>query len=275
MSISDDRFAWAIPVMRAGYAGRGLVYLVLAGFSLFAIWRGGRAQGTGSALNSLESSVLGQAVLGLIAAGLLAYALWRVVDAIRDLEEYGTGGKGLIARAGMVTTGLLHGGLGIAAAVILFVPSGGDGSTIAQWTGRIMSLPAGRAIVGLAGLATVGAGAYYAHKALSNSFQQHLQANPFTRRWNLVLKAGVLAQAVMVTVVGGFLVFAALTADPGQAGGAQQVFDFLGTQPFGNVLVLATVVGLLCFAVFCFVNAAYRVVPKVKGGDIESLADWA
>lgn len=30
--------------------------------------------------------------------------------------------------------------------------------------------------------------------------------------------------------------------------------------------------GLLGFALFCFVNAAYRIVPKVSGPDVQTLA---
>jgi len=39
-----------------------------------------------------------------------------------------------------------------------------------------------------------------------------------------------------------------------------------------QVLVASICVGLIAFAIFCFVNAGYRVVPKVSGGDIETLA---
>ncbi len=42
--MSQHDLSWSIPVMRAGYAGRGLVYLAVAGFSLYAVWRGGQAQ---------------------------------------------------------------------------------------------------------------------------------------------------------------------------------------------------------------------------------------
>jgi hypothetical protein len=45
--INPDDFAWALPFMRAGYAGRGLVYLVVGGVSLWSVYRGGQAEGTG------------------------------------------------------------------------------------------------------------------------------------------------------------------------------------------------------------------------------------
>ena len=258
---------WTAPVMRAGYAGRGFVYAAVAGLSLWAIWRGGQAQGTQTALASLENSLWGKAVLVAIAVGLVAYAAWRALDAWFDLEDYGTDGKGLIARAGMIVTGLIHLALGIAAIAILFSTGGGGegggGSSVGQAAGRVMSWPAGRWIVGLAGLATIGAAIYYAAKAYRASYRQHLYANEATRRLNGVLRLGVAAQAVIVGVVGGFLVVAALQSDASEAGGVGEVFDWLASQPFGNVLVIALCVGLLAFAFFLFVNAAYRIIPKI------------
>lgn len=274
MSQTARDLDWAMPVMRTGYAGRGLVYLMLAGFSLFAIWQGGQAQGTSNVLKSLETSVLGTIILGLIGLGMAAYAIWRVIDAIWDLEDYGSDAKGFFARGGMVVTGILHGGLGVAAMAVLFLANDSGGSTISEWTGKIMRLPAGRFIVGGAGLATVGAGFYYIHKAVTGSYRKNLQANEMTTHWNWVLKIGVLAQALIVTVIGGLLTYAAVTANPNEAGGTTKVFSFLATKPFGQVLVIATCLGLLCFSVFCFVNAAYRIIPKLKDPDIESLADW-
>lgn len=271
MTKSD--FSWAVPVMRLGYAGRGLVYLVVAGFSLWAIWRGGQAEGTKTALASLEQTGWGKVVLVLIALGMLAYAVWRALDAVWDLEAYGSGAKGMVARTGMIVTGLVHLGIGIMALTVLFTASngGGDGSTIGRWTGQVMSWPAGRWIVGLAGLAIIGAGLYYARKAWTQKYREHLRANRFTLRWNKVLQAGVIAQAIILVVIGGFFAYAALTADPSEAGGTGEAFDWLSQQAYGQVLVTLVCIGLLGFAIFCFVNAAYRIIPKVAGDDIETL----
>ena len=258
--------SWTPPVMRAGYAGRGIVYLVVAGFSLWAIWRGGQAQGTQTALGQLESSGWGKLVLVLIALGMLAYAVWRVIDAYYDLEEYGTDGKGMIARAGMIVTGIAHLGIGLAALSVLFASGGGsgeEGSTIAKWTGEVMSWPFGRFLVGFGGLCTIGAGIYYLKKAYKRDYLEKLYGNDVTRRFDPVLRAGVAAQGVIVTILGGFFTLAAWRYDPDQAGGMGQVFDWLASQPFGNLIVIAICLGLLGFAVFLFVNAAYRIIPKV------------
>lgn len=268
-------FSWSIKLMRAGYAGRGLTYLVVAGFSLFAIWHGGQAESTGSALARLEGSAWGKVALFLIFVGLMAYAVWRVICAVYDLEDYGSDGKGIIARAGQVTTGVVHGALGIGAFILLFTSqaSGGGGeSSLASFAATVMDWPAGRWIVAIAGLCTLGAGLYYLHKAWKEKYRRFLRANRFTTRWNWILKAGVAAQGVIVAIVGGFLFLAGWQADASEATGLGGVWDFLAAQPFGNFIVILICLGLLGFAVFCFVNAAYRIVPKASEKDIRTLA---
>jgi len=271
--MSQTDLSWSVPVMRTGYAGRGLVYLAVAGLSLWAIWRGGQARGTGSALRQLETGWGGTTVLVVIAQGLLAYMVWRLVDALWDLEAQGHDGEGVVARLGMVVTGVIHGALGIGAIVIAFGASGtsGGGSSVAEGTAAVMAQPFGRWLVGLAGLATIGAGIYYMRKAWKEDYRNSLRANPATLRLNPVLKAGVAAQGVVVTIVGGFLVTAALQADASEAGGLDQTFGWLYGQPYGQVLVVLLCLGLLGFSFFCFVNAAYRVIPRVAGDDVETL----
>lgn len=273
--MSRDDFTWAIKLMRAGYAGRGLTYLVVAGFSLWAIWRGGQAESTGTALQALESSGWGKVALFLIFVGLVAYAVWRVTCAYHDLEDYGTDAKGLIARAGQVTTGLIHGAIGVGAFLLLFTgASSGEDSTLAKAAGAVMKWPGGTWLVSFAGICTIGAGVYYLHKALSEKYRRHLIGNEFTANWNWILKAGVLAQGAIVGLIGGFLLYAGLTANPEKASGLGGVWEFLGSQPFGNVIVVAVCIGLLGFALFCFVNARYRIVPKASEKDLTTLAEW-
>lgn len=266
---------WAMPIMRLGYAGRGITYVAIAGISLWTIWQGGQAQGTSEALATIETSPFGIVVLLAIGIGLLCYTVWRVLDGIADFEKEGDDATGWIGRAGMVVTGLLHGLIGIAAlALAAGQDNGGEGnSAIVAATQAVMSAPFGIFLVGLAGLLTIGAGIYYLHKAYTQSYREKLRANHFTRNWNSALRAGVAAQGVVVTIIGSFLVYAAWRADPQEAGGLSQTFDWLSGQVYGQVLVTALCLGLLGFALFLFVNAAYRIVPQLSDPDVQRLSD--
>ncbi|SFS09554.1 DUF1206 domain-containing protein [Yoonia litorea] len=272
--MAQEKLDWAMPVMRAGYTGRGITYVVIAAISLWTIWQGGQAQGTGDALRTVETSPFGTVLLVAIGVGLLCYTLWRVIDGFFDLEDEGDDIKGFVARVGMIVTGLVHAAIGIAALSIAFGSNGDQGgSQIANAVQAVMSVPFGIWLVGIAGIATIGAGIYYLHKAYTQSYMQKLHANHFTRNWNTALRAGVFAQGVVVTIIGVFLTYAAWTTDPAQAGGLGQTFDWLSQQLYGQVLVTALCLGLLGFAVFLFVNAAHRIVPRISDPDVTNLAD--
>lgn len=263
-------------IMRAGYSGRGVTYLAVAGISLWAIWRGGQAQGPSDALARLSDSAPGIAVLWLVAFGLFAYAIWRVMDAAADLEEYGTDGKGLIARAGMVVTGLTHGALGVLAlSLALGRTSGGGQDGVSSVTARVLEWPSGQLIVGFAAICTIGAGLYYLRKAWRASYRTKLKANHFTQNWDWALRAGVAAQGVIVLIIGSFLVTAARLGSEQSAGGIGKAFDWIASLPFGNILIVLMCIALLGFAFFCFVNAAYRIIPRTVDGEIETLKDKA
>ncbi|WP_299681463.1 DUF1206 domain-containing protein [uncultured Roseobacter sp.] len=269
--VDPGDFRWAIPIMRAGYAGRALVYLVVAVFSLWSIASGGQAEGTKSVMETLRGK--GMFVVVLIAAGMLAYAIWRLIDCVWDLEAYGTSAKGLIARAGMLVTGAVHAGIGVLALTALDLTSAGSGAS-GGMLASVMSQPLGLWLVGIAGVLTLGAAGYYGHKAISESYRDNLMANHFTRNWNSILKIGVLAQAAVMAIVGLLIVYAALLADPSQAGGLGAAFDWLRDQVYGRILVMALCVGLLAFAVFCAVNAAFRIVPKAADDSVESVSAY-
>lgn len=280
--MAQNDLSWSVPVMRAGYAGRGLVYLVVAGFSLYAIWRGGQAQGTSSALADLENSTGGGIVLFLIFLGMLAYALWRVIDAIWDLDDHGDDGKGMAARIAVAVTGLIHLSIAAIAFSLLFAgggsggssgsDSGGGGSSSLQsGVSTVMQWPGGRWIVGIIGLVVLGAAGYFFYKGWKETYRRYLSANRFTTNWNGALRAGLFAHGAVVAIIGGLVLYAAWRANPEAAGGVGEAFSWLTDQAYGQVLVVIVCVGLLGFSLFCFVNAGYRIVPKVAGDDIETL----
>ncbi|WP_128253600.1 DUF1206 domain-containing protein [Falsirhodobacter deserti] len=272
--MADKDMGWAIPVMQAGYLGRGLVYLSVAGVSLYSIWRGGQAQDTSSALGWLENTWGGGVILFLILLGMLAYALWRLVDAAFDLEDYGSDGKGIVARLGMLVTGGVHLGIGAVAFSLLFGGgSSGEGSSIPRYVGAVMQWPGGRWIIGIVALLILGAGVYYFWKGWKNEYRKHLRASRFTNRWNPILKAGLMAHGVVIGVIGLLFLFAAWQADPQAAGGVGEAFSWLSKQVYGQILVISVCIGLVGFAIFCFVNAFFRIVPKASGPNMQSLAD--
>lgn len=267
--------SWVMPLMRLGYLARGGTYLVVGILACLGAYTGSEAEGTQEALASLRSVPLGLAALWFLAFGLFAYAVWRIIDAAMDLEDYGTEAKGIVARIGLVVSGIIHGGLGVTAFRIATGSDSGEGGegggtqSAASW---LLTMPAGQWIVAGAGAITVGAGGYYAWKGISERYKEHLRASEWSERLDPVVKVGLVAHGAVIAIIGGFLIYAGMNADPDQAGGIGKAFDAARSQPFGQALLWFLALGMLAFAVYCVIEARYRVVPRCADPDLRTLA---
>ncbi|MBL6456303.1 DUF1206 domain-containing protein [Belnapia sp. T6] len=93
---------WVIPLGRLGYAARGIVFLLVAGFLLLAAYRTdpSEAHGLGGALLSLQAQPFGRVLFGLVAFGLAAFGLFEFAEArYRRIEAPGDQGQPGPARA--------------------------------------------------------------------------------------------------------------------------------------------------------------------------------
>jgi len=265
--------SWIDPAMRVGFSARGVVFVIVGAIALTAAFAGGQTEGTKGALQELMSQPFGQVLLALVAAGLLAYAAYRFLSAGTDLDLYGSGAKGMVARIGLAVSGLTHLALAVYAASLIFgVGSGGGGGSREHWTATLMAQPFGQWLVGLLGAVVVGVGVYYAVKALKEKYKPHMRQTRTSERLDPLVKFGLIAYGLVIVIVGGFFVWAAITADPSKAGGLQEALETLRRAAFGRILLGVTGAGLLAFSGYCFVQARYRIVPRASAGATMTLS---
>ncbi len=270
--MSDRAPAWVVPVMRAGYSARGAVYVIVGGLALSAAITGGQAEGTTDAIASLRGQPWGLALMWAIAVGMFGYMIWRLIDAWMDLECKGSDAKGIVARLGQAITGLIHGGIGISvASTAMGGGSGGeDGAQTA--TQKLMAMPSGPYLVMALGLVVIGAGIYYAHKGIAEKYKRDIRVTDLARKLEPVLKAGLIAQGVVIAVTGALIFYAGMTHDPAQAGGVGTALSEIRSAPYGRILMGAVAAGLIAFGIENFVEAAYRIVPRRSGDDVMTFA---
>lgn len=261
--------ALVVPAMRLGYFARGVTYLIIGALALLAAWTGREAEGTREALETLRGYPWGEIMLWALAVGFLAYAVWRGLAAWYDLENHGTGMKGTVARGGLLVSALIHLGLMVSAARVAMGAGGGeDGDKPRSAASWLLTLPYGGWIIVGIGAVVVGAGVYQGYKGLSGKYKRHLRLTPWTERLEPVAKAGLLAKGVILGLVGGFFVYAGLTADPDHAGGIGEALQSVRSQPYGMGLLTVLALGTVAFALFCWIEAIYRVVPRCAGPDV-------
>lgn len=248
---------------RLGLASRGLVYLViglLAGQVAFG--QGGQADRNG-ALGTLRDQPFGKGLLVVLAVGFTGYAAWRLLEAAvghRDAEGAKRAGK----RLGSLGKGVLYGSFAVSTVRFVGSSSGGSGDKTKPLTARAMGMTGGQLLVGAVGVAVVAAGLWTAYRGLSRKFLDKLDlpagswlTRDLAGRLGLV---GLLGRGLVLCLLGGFLVEAAVTFDPGKAKGLDAGLKTLAQQPFGTVLLLAAALGLLAFGLWSFVEARYRRV---------------
>jgi hypothetical protein len=253
---------------RLGYASKAFIYVIVGGLAAAAaLNQGGRVTDTSGALRVILRQPFGSFLLILLAVGLCGYAAWRVLDGVRDPEHEGTGAAGLAKRTGSVIRGLIYGALGIEAFRLVRGPSGNSGGEAELWTARIMDLPFGAWVVGMAGAAIAAYGAHEVIKAIRNRLDRDLDLTRLPRSVRSVAtrvgRFGVGARGVIAAVLGGFLVRAALQRDPSEAHGTREAVLEIGNAFEGGWLLAAIAAGLIAYGIDQAIHARCRRIRAV------------
>jgi len=250
------------PIARLGFVARGVLYVVVGILAArVAAGTGGRTTDARGAVRAIGRFDTTGVLLLLLAVGLLGYALWRFVQAWRDLDGKGGGAKGLAVRASYVASGLGHLGLALTA--------GGYGVSrggIRSWAARAMA-ELGPWAVGAAGAVVIGVGLWQFVKAWKAKFEEHLRTHEMTakaQRWaRRIGRFGLCARGATFLVIGWFLGRAAVyvnTREVKDVGGALRA---LQQQEYGAWLLGVVALGLVSYGLLSFVEARYRrIVPK-------------
>jgi hypothetical protein len=257
---TSGKFRWLV---RLGYATRGLVYLILG---YLALTTSSRAGGGGEAVfDVLRDVPMGALVLWLMAAGLLAYALFKAISAIGDVQRHGRDPAGLATRVGEGASAIAHTVLAYAAFQYASGSARDSSGGQQQAAGSVLELPLGEVLLGLVGVGFLVGAVMQAKSAVTAKFMKHV-STAAPAAVEPIGRAGHAARAVVFVVIGWSLVQSAWFDSAGAVKGLGEAIVSLRDN---GALYTVVAVGLLLFGLFSLVVARYRIIPEVRPADLK------
>jgi uncharacterized protein DUF1206 len=257
---------WVATLARLGYATIGVVYLMIGILATqAALGTGGAIADTRDVLVTIARQPFGRVLLGLTALGLSGYVLWRLIQAGFDPEHQGIDARGLLTRLGFAVSGVAYAALAVLAARMALGAGGAGGHAAEQeWTALVLAQPFGPWLVGITGGIIIGVGLAHFYRAYTAQFMQEYNTGEMSarqQRWAQWLgQCGLAARGVTFGIIGGFLIYAGVSADPSEARGLGGALVAVAQQPYGPWLLGVVAVGLVAYGLFCLSQALYRRV---------------
>jgi hypothetical protein len=251
---------------RIGYASRGAVYLSVGLMALLkAVGRAPHADGAVDALRAWGQWPLGVVLLWATGLGLIAFAIWRALQSVADVEHLGLSPKAIATRLGKAVSGVVYGALGLTVLNLLDTlrdlhHPDEEAATVASVQSALV-LPFGKTLVITAGLMLLMVGVGNMVRAFVDHFTQALDCHP---GWNGIIgglaRIGYFARGAAFLPAGVFTIAAGWHAHAAEALSLGRSLDMFDAQPFGNVILAAQAFGLASFGVYGLVKAVYRRV---------------
>lgn len=242
---------------RLGLAAKGIIYCMLGTLTLMsALNMGGDEADKNDVFDTILDQPMGRALLVVLVAGLLCYVAWRFLQAALDTEDKGTDKKGIAARIGYAFSGLLYCGITLSA-IHLLMNSGDDGGSTQQQVSELMSKPFGKFMVLALGLLVIGRGIFQLYIAFSGKLEKRISTGA-VGKWVLNTgKFGYTCRAIVLGMIGYFLLMAGLHANPGEAADTKRTFSVIEME-YGNIWLCIIAAGLAIYGLYMFVEARYR-----------------
>ena len=199
----------------------------------------------------------------LLVCGFVAYALWRLAQALFNRGGHGRDPGGYGRRLIQLCQALIYIGFAVSAARVL-VGSGGSARATRHAVGGTLSWPGGPELVGAIGAGFLVVAAVNVYWGLSGRFKesQRLEdAGPETERLVTLLgKIGFVALAVVLAIIGWFLLKAAVDYDAKRIVSLGGALAKLAHADYGRWLLGLTAAGLLSYGLFGIVQVRYHRV---------------
>ncbi len=261
---------WVERTARLGYVVRGVIYGLMGILALgLAIGIETDTTDQRGALLLLGGNAVGRVLLLVVVVSLIAYSGWGLIRAIYDPLHRGDDPAGIASRIGFAWSGLNYAALAIfAAGLFLGASKSGSSDSVQAIVGWALQLPAGGAIVIVAGVIAIFGGLGQFLDAYKAGFRKDLKRNTMTQVQRVTVdnlgRFGMVARGVIFGMVGIFILEAGLHHDAHDAHSFGPAFEAVAHEPMGHVLLAVVALGFVALGLHSWANARWVRMPKPK-----------
>lgn len=239
---------------RAGFVMNGVVHLLIGWIAVqIALGSSSGEASNSGALAEIASAPGGQFLLWAGAGAFTALGLWQVIEVFlgpdRASDRVRSGAKAVVYFA-----------LGVTTARFAVGGSSSDSQTASGTTAGLLGSGLGKLVLIVAGLVVIGVGAYHVYKGATKKFIDDLKHTGGGTAGRAITVSGLLGyitKGIALAILGVLIITAVITADPEKAGGLDAALRAVGAQPFGQVLLVCTGIGIALYGVYSFGRAKY------------------
>jgi hypothetical protein len=258
--------AWADRLGTAGWAAKGVVYLLialLAGQLAFSGEADSDQTSKQGALAKLAEQPAGKFMLTIVVIGLFAYALYQLLSIF--LPATGNDGKAWLQH-------LVRGGSAVVYGVLAFQgigvlmdnagrgSGGGSEAETKSWSATLLSSTPGTFVLVAIGIGFIGFGIHQIYRAHTRKFMRKLECRgrPGRDTIETVGVVGLSARAVVAGLLGFFVLLAVWKHNPDEVRGLDGALRTVQQAPAGPWILMAVAIGLAAYGVFALISARCR-----------------
>lgn len=248
-------------VFKAGYAAKGLVYLLIGLFAIGALVGLSRdASGPKEVIAWLGKNVGGFLILITIGVGLACYCLWRYYRALRPEASAEDSSISAVKRIGWAVSGTIYGTFSVFAFRKALAGKGSTGGK-EEMLADILANSWGEAVVWVLAILIFGTGLHQLYKAFTDKHMEDIHGLSKDQKevFRNAGRLGLSARAVVYGIIAYFLYRAATLSDADKMRGIEESLAYLETG-WGTAVLAVVGAGLLAYGFFMLVRARYESV---------------
>lgn len=260
---------WFDRIARFGYAAKGAVFGTVGVFALRHSAREAEEADVPGVLEALAESPFTLVLVVLLTLGFLAYACWRFLQAVADVEEEGSGAVGLAKRTVYFGIGATYTAFA-AWGVAVLAGAGAEEGELRDHTATVLALPGGEWLVGIIGLGVIAGGLnelWFGFSLRYRNEYQRRRMHPAERAAAAVAGwFGHVMRGAVYCLIGWFAVRTAWRHDPDEVRGLSETFAEIAAHPGGRWGVILASAGFIGFGLYCIALALHRELPNERAG---------